>query len=99
MPLKHDRDLAGVMQLARTICAAISYVEKVPILSMDDDLLRLQSRLVESFGLAQINNPNKGLGTVLHGIVSLCTGLFCCGHVGPRGKQVFFECVESCSYR
>jgi hypothetical protein len=92
-PLKHDRDLAGAMQLARTICAAISYVQKVSVLSMDDDLLRLRSRLVESFGFAQINNPNKGLGTVHHGIVSICTGLFCCGHVGSRGESVL-ECVQ-----
>lgn len=92
-PLKHDRDLAGAMHLARTICSAISYVEKVSILSMDDDLLRLRSRLVESFGLSQINNPNKGLGTVHHGIVSLCTGLFCSGHVGSRGESVL-ECVQ-----
>jgi hypothetical protein len=87
-PLKHDRDIAGVFQLARTVCSAISYVEKVSILSMDDDLLRLRSVLVESFGLAHINNPKKGLGTVHHGIVSLCTGLFCCGHVGARGESV-----------
>jgi hypothetical protein len=87
-PLDHARDIAGGMQLARGVCSAIGYVERLSILSLDDDLLRLRSSLIDAYGLAATNNPKKGLGVTQHGIVSLCTNLFCCGHVGSRGESV-----------
>ena len=87
-PLNHSRDIAGGMQLARSVCSAIAYVEKVSILSLDDDLLRLRSSLIDAFGLAATNNPKKGMGVTQHGIVSMCTNLFCCGHVGSRGESI-----------
>ena len=77
-PLGHSREISRALQTSRTICSSIAYVDRISILSMDDDLLRLRSSQVDAFGLAATNNPKKGLGVTHHGVVSLCTNLFCC---------------------
>eukprot|EP00590_Aulacoseira_subarctica_P008761 CAMPEP_0172429160 /NCGR_PEP_ID=MMETSP1064-20121228/49375_1 /TAXON_ID=202472 /ORGANISM="Aulacoseira subarctica , Strain CCAP 1002/5" /LENGTH=278 /DNA_ID=CAMNT_0013174391 /DNA_START=234 /DNA_END=1067 /DNA_ORIENTATION=- len=87
-PMQHERTLAKMMDMVRVLCAEIGYVKEKSILSLDDDLLRLRSKLVQSVGLSHTNNPAKGLGVVHHGIVSIATGLYLPvgGHIASRGE-------------
>jgi len=39
-----------------------SYVDKISIISQDDDQYGLTSKLCEEIGLVKINNPKKALG-------------------------------------
>lgn len=48
-------------------------MSEVTIASLNDDLLRLRSQLVDGTGLAHLRNPKKGYGTVHNGIVSVGT--------------------------
>jgi hypothetical protein len=92
-PMQHERTLAKLMDLVRSLCSEIGYVKGQSILSMDDDLLRLRSISVQNIGLAHTNNPAKGLGVVHHGIVSAATDLYLGGHISSRGETTE-DCVK-----
>ncbi|OWZ17712.1 hypothetical protein PHMEG_0008312 [Phytophthora megakarya] len=86
-PLSYDRELTHIAELIRRQCAGIGFVERETIASLDDDMLRLRSTLVDDIGLAHVRNPKKGYGPVQHGIVSLTTGIFLGGHIAARGES------------
>jgi len=92
-PYEHERTLASMMEQVRVLCSEIAFVKEKSILSMDDDLLRLRSHLVQSTGLSHANNPAKGLGVVHHGIVSATTDLYLGGHIASRGESTE-DCVK-----
>jgi hypothetical protein len=60
---------------------------------LDNDLLRMRSKMVVDHGFSQINNPCKGLGVIHHGAVSVTTGLYIVGHVAARGESNL-DCVK-----
>ncbi|OWZ06177.1 LOW QUALITY PROTEIN: hypothetical protein PHMEG_00021605 [Phytophthora megakarya] len=59
-PMAHDRDLAYATELLRRLCSEFGSVEGVSISSLDDDMIRLRSTLVDESGLAHVRNPKKG---------------------------------------
>ncbi|POM60120.1 hypothetical protein PHPALM_31061 [Phytophthora palmivora] len=87
-PCEHDRHLSHAMRAVRRVCSEIGFVPQVSIASLDDDLLRLRSCSVDDLSLTRTRNPAKGFGPVQHGIVSLTTGLFLCGHLASKGESV-----------
>ncbi|KAE9190862.1 hypothetical protein PF004_g21779 [Phytophthora fragariae] len=85
-PFTSNRDISNSMEQIRRLCSDIAFVNEVTIASLDDDMLRLRSQLVNDIGLAHVRNPKKGYGPVHHGIVSVVTGFYLGGHVATRGK-------------
>eukprot|EP00644_Phytophthora_capsici_P007064 jgi/Phyca11/57946/gw1.22.311.1 len=86
-PFTINRDVSNTMEQIRRLCSDIGFVNEVTIASLDDDLLRLRSQLVDGTGLAHVRNPKKGFGTVHNGIVSVGTGIYLGGHISARGES------------
>jgi len=63
------------------INASLAYIDKISILSQDDDHYRLTSKSCEDIGLQRINNPKKAYGPVATGSVSLTSGITLSIHV------------------
>ncbi|OWZ00722.1 hypothetical protein PHMEG_00028027, partial [Phytophthora megakarya] len=59
-PMAHDHDLAHATELVRRFCSEFGFVEGVSIASLNDDMIRLRSTLVDELGLAHVRNPKKG---------------------------------------
>ena len=68
------------------INASLAYIDKISILSQDDDHYRLTSKTCEDIGLQRINNPKKAFGPVATGSVSLTSGITLSIHVANRGE-------------
>ena len=94
MPMAHNRDVAGAIELVQTICSQLAYIPGVTSVSLDDDLLQLQSLKVIDAGYSQIKNPTKGLGVIHHGVVSITTSLYCAGHVAAC-KESTIDCIKT----
>ena len=92
-PMQHDREMAAAMKVVRRTGAEMACVPGVTQVGLDDDLLRMRSKMVVDHGFSQINNPCKGLGVIHHGAVSVSTGLFIGGHVAARGESTL-DCVK-----
>ncbi|KAE8912409.1 hypothetical protein PF010_g16960 [Phytophthora fragariae] len=58
-PLSHDREMARIAEIVRRLGADIGFVEPETIASLDDDMIRLRSTLVDDIGLAHTRNPKK----------------------------------------
>lgn len=86
-PFTPNHDLELAMSNFRTMIARIGFIPAITMACIDDDLLRMRSRLVQLFGFTQINNPAKGMGIVQHAAVSVVTGLFLCSHVQRRNES------------
>ncbi|KAI2509385.1 hypothetical protein MHU86_5018 [Fragilaria crotonensis] len=91
--MQHDREMAAAMEVVRRTGAEIAFVAGVTQVGLDDDLLRMRSKMVVNHGFSQINNPCKGLGVIHHGAVSVTTGLYIGGHVAARGESTL-DCVK-----
>jgi Transposase IS4 len=87
IPFSPNKDLDDAMSTFRLATAKIAFIRGVSMAVIDDDLLRLRSRLIAMFGFTQINNPAKGLGIIHHGVVSVVTSLFLCGHLQRRNES------------
>ena len=57
-PRQQSAELNDAMQRLRTHCSKLAFVLRISILSLDDDHLRLRSRLAERIGLALLKNPS-----------------------------------------
>ncbi|KAI2503881.1 hypothetical protein MHU86_10528 [Fragilaria crotonensis] len=75
-PMQHDREMAATMEVVRRTGAEIAFVSGVTQVGLDDDLLRMRSKMVVNHGFSQINIPCKGLGVIHHGAVSVTAGLY-----------------------
>lgn len=75
------------------------YYPHVSTFTLDDDHLHLRSSDVATMDVKRLHNPDKkAFGPVNHGIVSLHTGLYVCGHV-QRKRENIDDVVEIlCSY-
>lgn len=93
IPMAHNKDIAGALELFRKTSSHVAYIPGVTSVSLDDDLLQLRSQQVINAGYSQIKNPSKGLGVIHHGVVSICTSLYCGGHVAAR-KESTIDCVK-----
>lgn len=58
--MSHDREMARIAELVRRLGADIGFVERETIASLDDDMIRLRSTLVDDIGLTHTRNPKKG---------------------------------------
>ena len=93
-PFSPNVKVQHAQEVIRTFCSKFGYVPKKSILSLDDDLLRLRSPVVEpSIGSSRIRNPKKGFGPMQHGLVSLLTGLYLGGHI-PAMNEGTVESVK-----
>ena len=68
------------------INSSLAYIDKISIISQDDDQYRLTSKLCEEIGLVRINNPKKAFGPVATGCVSLTSGITLSLHIANRGE-------------
>ena len=93
-PMQHDREMAAAMEVVRRTGAEISFVSGFTQVGLDDNLLRMRSKMVVNHGFWQIDNPCKGLKVIHHGaVVSVTTGLYIGGHVAARGESTL-DCVK-----
>ncbi|EEY60986.1 uncharacterized protein PITG_01230 [Phytophthora infestans T30-4] len=52
---------SGRASVGDLLCEEIGFVEGTSIASLDDDMIRLRSHLVDDVGLTHVRNPKKGL--------------------------------------
>ena len=93
-PFSPNVKVQHAQEVIRTFCSKFGYVPKKSILSLDADLLRLRSPVVEpSIGSSRIRNPKKGFGPMQHGLVSLLTGMYLGVHI-PAMNEGTVESVK-----
>ena len=74
-PFKTCPNVLFCEKKSNEINSSLAYVDKISIISQDDDQYRLTSKLCEEIGLVRINNPKKAFGPVATGCVSLTSGI------------------------
>ena len=83
---------ALISELEQEIAAInrrLLYVSNVTISSLDDDHLRLRSRVMARLtNLRQVNNPMKALGPLCNAICSALTSVYIAGHYSRPNEQL-----------
>ena len=87
--LEDNALISEVEQEIAAINRRLLYVPNAIILSLDDDHLRLSSRVMARLtNLRQVNNPVKALGPVCNAICSAFTSVYIAGHYSRPNEQL-----------
>jgi Transposase IS4 len=93
-PFAPVKQMVSAMIALSERCSQVAFVPQLTRLCIDDDLLRMRSKIVSQLGFTHSNNPAKGMGIVHHAAVFIGTGLYLCGYLQAKQDSVL-DCVTN----